>query len=715
MKGGAPPAHQDAPRYDSGLDCLSLVARFHGVMADPAELRCRLGLTALPRDYPALHQAAREIGLKTRRVSKGFGQLPVTPLPALAITTAGEYVVVARANPECALVLDPLEKTPREVKRQAFEAGWSGEVVLVTRSGASLFSHQQFGFSWFYRAIVKYRRLLAEVVVTSFFIQLFALITPLFFQVIIDKVLVHGSLTTLDVLAVGLLAVSLFEVILGALRTYIFSHTTNRIDVSLGAKLFRHLLALPLSYFEARRVGDTVARIRELESIRGFLTGSALTVVVDLCFTVVFLVVMYLYSQTLTLIVLASLPCYATLSLLITPVLRSRLNEKFHQGAENHSFLVETVHAIQTIKSSATEPYGQKSWEERLASYVNASFRATNLSNLANQMASMINKVTIVLILWAGARLVIDGALSIGQLVAFNMLAGRVSGPVLRMFQLWQDFQQAGISIARLGDILNSPREPSLSPGRTSPPVIHGRVTLDDVTFRYRADSRDVLCNINVDISPGEIVAIVGASGSGKSTITKLIQRLYLPRTGQVLIDGIDLGLIDPMWLRRSVGVVLQESFLFNRSIRDNIALGDVSLSMGQIVHAARLAGAHQFILELPEGYDTVVGEQGSSLSGGQRQRIAIARTLVTNPPVLIFDEATSALDYESERLIQDNMRTICRNRTVFIIAHRLSAIREAQRVFVLERGQIVESGNPKELLKQAGHFARLHALQAEG
>ena len=699
---------------DSALDCLSLVARFHGVMAGSAELGARLGPVQIPRDYAGLHQAAKLIGLKTRRVTKRFWQLPSTPLPAIAITTGHEYVVVARANRERVLVLDPFDPTPRELTEDEFEADWSGEIVLVKRGSGAPAEHQRFGFSWFYQAIVKYRRLLAEVVVTSFFIQLFALVTPLFFQVIIDKVLVHRSMTTLDVLAVGLLAVSFFEVVLSTLRTYVFSHTTNRIDVGLGAELFKHLLALPMSYFEARRVGDTVARVKELESVRGFLTGSALTVVVDLCFTLVFLVVMYLYSRSLTLIVLGTLPCYAALSLVITPMLRSRLSEKFNRGAENHSFLVETVHGIQTIKSSATEPYGQKNWEERLASYVNASFRATNLSNLANQSAALINKVTVVLILWFGARLVMDGALTIGQLVAFNMLASRVSGPVLRMFQLWQEFQQAGISIARLGDILNAPREPSLNPGRTSPPVLVGRISLEEVTFRYRPDGRDVLSKVSIDVSPGEIVAIVGASGSGKSTITKLIQRLHLPQSGRVLIDDIDLALVDPMWLRRSIGVVLQESFLFNRPVRENIALGDVTLGMEQIVRAARLAGAHDFILELPEGYDTVVGEQGSNLSGGQKQRIAIARALATNPQILVFDEATSALDYESERLIQNNMRTICRDRTVFIIAHRLTAIREARRIFVLERGRIIESGSRKELLKRAGHFARLHALQAE-
>ena len=319
--------------------------------------------------------------------------------------------MVARANAQQVLVLDPLQHGPREMAAREFEAGWSGHIVLLTRRTSCASQDQRFGFPWFYREILKYRRLLAEVIVTSLFIQLLGLITPLFFQVIIDKVLVHRSLTTLDVLATGLLAVSLFEVILSALRTYLFSHTTNRIDVSLGAELFSHLLALPLSYFEARRVGDTVARVRELESVRSFLTGSGLTVAVDLGFTVVFLVVMYLYSQVLTLVVLATLPCYASLSLAITPVLRNRLSEKFNRGAENHSFLVETVHGIQTIKSSATEPYGQKRWEERLAGYVNASFRATNLSNIANQLAALINKVTVVLILWIGARLVMEGEL----------------------------------------------------------------------------------------------------------------------------------------------------------------------------------------------------------------------------------------------------------------------------------------------------------------
>lgn len=349
---------------------------------------------------------------------------------------------------------------------------------------------RRFDFSWFIPAVLKYRRFLAEVLLASFFIQLLALITPLFFQVVIDKVLVHRGLTTLDVLAFGLLVVSLFDVVLNGLRTYVFSHTTNRIDVTLGADLFKHLLRLPLAYFEARRVGDTVARVREIESIRNFITGSSITLVIDLLFTVVFFAVMYLYSPTLTLVLLAAIPFYGLLTAFVTPILRARLHEKFNRGADNQAFLVESVNGIQTLKASAVEPQSQRRWEEKLSKYVGASFKATNLGNISNQAASFINKVTVLLILWLGARLVIDGDLSVGQLVAFNMLAGRVSGPIIRLVQLWQDFQQAGISVQRLGDILNAQPEPAHSPGRASLPRLEGRVAFDGVTFRYHPDGR---------------------------------------------------------------------------------------------------------------------------------------------------------------------------------------------------------------------------------
>jgi ATP-binding cassette, subfamily B, bacterial HlyB/CyaB len=502
-------------------------------------------------------------------------------------------------------------------------------------------------------------------------------------------------------------------VIIGILRTYLFAHTTNRIDVELGARLFRHLLALPIAYFQARRVGDSVARVRELENIRNFLTSSALTLVIDLSFTFVFLAVMFVYSPFLTFVVLGSFPFYIAISAAATPLFHARLDEKFKRGAENQAFLVESVTGVETLKALAVEPQIQRRWEEQLAGYVAASFRVVSLGNVASQSVQFISKVVTAAILFFGAKLVIDGELTVGELVAFNILAGRVSTPVLRLAQIWQDFHQARLSVARLGDILNTMPEPSMSVGRSNLPAIRGQVTFEHVTFRYRLDAAEALHDLCFDVTPGQVVGLVGSSGSGKSTLVKLVQRLYVPESGRVLIDGVDLAMVDMAWLRRQVGVVLQENVLFNCSVRENIALADPAMPMERIIAAASLAGAHEFILELPEGYDTLVGERGASLSGGQRQRIAIARALITDPRILIFDEATSSLDYESERIIQENMRHIVQRRTVFVVAHRLSTVRHADRIIAIERGRIVEDGTHDELIGKGGRYAKLHCLQA--
>lgn len=700
-------------RLDTGLSSLAMIAGFFGLPADIAQLGHRFGTAAEPLTAADLLRAARQLGFKARAITSSFERLARTALPALAQHTDGHYFVLAKLDGDKVLIQDPLEPRPLALPRAIFEEAWSGTLILITRRTALLDDNARFGFQWFVPAIVKYRALFAEVLIASFFLQAFALITPLFFQVVIDKVLVHNGLTTLDVLAFGLIVVALFEAVLGGLRTYLFAHTTNRIDVLLGAKLFRHLLALPLAYFEARRVGDSVARVRELENVRNFITGSALTVVIDLLFTAVFLAVMYCYSPVLTLIVLGSIPGYALLSAVVTPILRARVHDKFNRGADNQAFLVESVGGLGTLKAMAAEPQMQRRWEEQLAGYIDASFKAGNLNNIANQIAGFINKLVTALILWVGARAVIAGELSVGQLIAFNMLAGRVSGPVLRLVQLWQDFQQAGVSVQRLGDILNTPIEPSHNRNRSCLPQLHGRIGFDHVTFRYRPDGAEVLRNVTLDIPAGQVIGIVGRSGSGKSTLAKLIQRLYVPEAGRVLVDGVDLAMVDTAWLRHRIGVVLQENILFNRSVRDNIALGDPGLPMQAVVQAAQLAGAHEFILEMPHGYDTLVGEHGSTLSGGQRQRLAIARALVTQPRVLILDEATSALDYESERILQQNMRAICQGRTVVIIAHRLSTVRHAERIVVLERGQVAEQGSHDELVQRGGHYARLWALQS--
>ncbi len=704
---------------DSGLACLLLIARLQGINAEAEQLRHEFSVDGQPLSEQEILLAARKLGLRAKRVKVEMARLAHTPLPAIAVSThvpgtPVDYFVLARVEGEHALIQSPAIGRPETLSRQALEERFSGVLILLTPLSPTSGAAAHFDFSWFVPAIVKYRRQLAEVLLVSAVLQGFALVTPLFFQVVMDKVLVHRGFTTLDVLAVGLTVVVLFEVGLSVLRSYVFAHTTSRIDVELGARLFRHLLDLPLAYFRARRVGDSVARVRELENIRAFLTGSALTVLLDAVFSVVFIVVMFCYSGWLTLIVVLSLPAYALVSALCTPLLRARLNEKFQRGADNQAFLVETVSGIDTVKAMAVEPHWSRKWDAQLAAYVTANMRTTFLGTLANSGVSLISKLVMVATLYLGARLVIAGDLSVGQLIAFNMLAGQVAQPVIRLAQLWTDFQQTGLSVARLGDILNTPIE--VAGNKPALPRLAGRVQWQEVVFRYRADGPEVLKGIDLDIAQGEVVGIVGRSGSGKSTLAKLIQRLYVPERGRVLIDGLDTALADSSSLRRQIGMVLQENLLFNRSIRDNIALASPGSSLASVMAAAELAGAHEFITDLPEGYETMVGEHGATLSGGQRQRIAIARALLTEPRILILDEATSALDYESERVIQRHMQAICRGRTVIIIAHRLSAVRDANRIVVLDAGRIAEMGSHAELImRPEGHYARLFRLQTEG
>lgn len=709
---------------DTGLSCLIMLLKFLGKAAEPEQIRHQRGKGDVSFEIEDILLACKQVEVKARAKKADWKKLSKMPLPAIGRDKDGLFFIIAKIasndnkgieegdEGEKVLIQSPLGEKPEILSKEKFLEMWSGDVILMTTRAMLAGAARKFDVTWFIPAIVKYRKILYEILIASFFLQLFALMTPMIFQVVIDKVLVHKGLTTLDVMIMALVVVSTFEVVVGGLRTYVFSHTTNRVDVELGAKLFRHLLALPLSYFECRRVGDSVARVRELDTIREFLTSSSITLVIDVLFTFVFLAVMYLYSPTLLLVVLISLPCYVLVSVIITPILRARLEEKFQRGARNQAFLVETVTGIQTLKAVGVEPQMQRTWEENLAGYVHSGFRAAMLGNIGSQSVQYINKITTAVTLFWGAILVIEGDITVGQLVAFNMLAGRVSGPVLRLAQLWQDFQQARISLDRLGDILNSPTEPTYNPNRTTLPDIKGQVEFDGVTFRYRPDGAEVLRRVNLVIPEGQVLGIVGPSGSGKSTLTKLIQRLYVPESGRVLVDGVDLAMVDPAWLRRQVGVVLQENLLFNRSVRENIALADPTMSMDRVIEAAKMAGAHEFILELTEGYDTIIDERGANLSGGQRQRMAIARALITNPRILILDEATSALDAESEEIIQNNLKKIAKGRTVIIIAHRLSAIKQASRIITVERGEITEDGTHAELIKKNGRYADLYKRQ---
>jgi len=713
--GLAVPEQNPASAEDCGLRCLLVIAQFHGVAADAEQLRHR---AALPEGTPFsdrdLLLAAKSLGLRARRVETSAARLAKLPLPALLLDEGHRHFIVARiADDGRALIQEADDGTPHVIPVSQVLQRSGGRAILIASRASIAGDLMRFDVSWFIPAVVKYRRFLVEVLLLSATLQLFALMAPLMFQVVMDKVLVNQAFSTLNVVCGVLLLSTVCETALTGLRNYILAHTTSRMDVELGARLFRHLLALPLGYFEARRVGDTVTRVRELESIRSFLTGQALTSLIDFVFSFFFVGIMCLYSLWLTVVVVASLPVYAAISALLNPVFRQRLNQKFARSADNHSMLVETIAGMETVKAMAVEPQFTRHWDNQLAAYVSAGFRVSTLANVGQQLVQLTGKLVSVLTLFLGARLVISGKLTVGELVAFNMMAQRVSGPVLRLAQLWQDFQQVGISIQRLGDILNTRTEMALS--RQALPKIEGRIEFKDIHFRYRTDSPWILRAINFAIAPGQIVGIVGRSGSGKSTLTKLLQRLYLPEQGQITIDGHDLALCDPAWLRRQVGVVLQENLLFNRSVRDNIALTDPGAPLDRIIEVAHLAGVHDVITKLPEGYDTRVGENGSGLSGGQKQRIAIARALLSNPRILVFDEATGALDYETERVIQSNMKHIVSGRTVIIVAHRLSAVRHADRILAMDNGQVVESGHHDELVARRGYYANLVSLQNQG
>ncbi|MCZ7470016.1 type I secretion system permease/ATPase [Agrobacterium sp. O3.4] len=701
--------------YDRGLVALCAIASHYRIAADPKKLTHELAIGGSAQSRDIL-RAAKIVGLKARLIqTKSAKRISSLPTPAIICSTEGNYgLYLGAASDGIYSVADPVSLLVRHVDISTLLETSEGRFILVQRrfTGPGV-SREAFGFRWFLPSLFRYRKAFGHVLVASLFVQIFALITPLFFQVVVDKVLAHRSYSTLIVLVIGLVALGLFDVILQYLRSYTLSHTTNRIDVELGQRLFRHMMNLPLSYFETRAAGQTVARIRELETIRDFLTGQGLFSGLDLIFTAVFIFVLFCYSTTLAWIVVASIPFYIVIGVLIRPFLKERIDEKFDRGAYSQQLLVETVVGIQTLKASAVEPVVSAQWEERLAAYVRSSFTATMLAAKGQNAIQYISKVTSAALLMFGAQSVINGELTVGALVAFNMIASQVSQPILRLSQLWQDFQQVQISVSRLADILNAPTEPRPKTAVNLPPP-KGALEFRRVNFRYRSDTPNVLNDINVSIRPGEVVGIVGASGSGKSTLTKLVQRFYMPDSGQVFLDGQDISQTDPIWLRSHIGVVLQENMLFNRTVHDNIAFSNPAMPRDIVVRMARMSGADEFITKLPRGYDTMIEERGANLSGGQRQRIALARALATNPPLLILDEATSALDYESERIILQNMRDIVRGRTVIIIAHRLATVRYCNRIIGMKDGAITEQGTHEELLARPdGTYAHLWKLQS--
>ena len=654
-------------------------------------------------------EAGEKLGLTVRRLQTTWSELRQLSFPALLHWQQEHWVVVYGVKGSKIIIANPLNPSQKceSLPQSAVEAAWNGHLWQVELSQRA----EKFNLLWFLPAVWRYRSLLGEVLFASFTLQLLGLATPIITQVVIDKVMVQESLPTLDVMAIALLLVALFEAFLGSLRLFIFTHTARRLDLSLSAQVFSHLMRLPLAYFESRRVGDTVARVQELEQIRQFLTGTALTVILDSIFAVVYLALMFYYNIKLTWVALAVLPLFAILTLVATPILRNWLNETFNRSADSQSFLVETVTGIHAVKAHAAEKPARDRWEGLFARFIRTGFKASTTSNISSNIGDFLTKFSSLLILWFGAVLVIDHKLTIGQLVAFQMLSARVTGPLLRLVQLWQNLQQVLLSVDRIGDILNVAPEAEPGTGLVLP-ELQGQVIFDQVFFRYRPNTEAILRGISFTVKPGMFVGIVGRSGSGKSTLSKLLQRLYPIESGRILIDGFDIKSADLASLRQQIGVVLQEDFLFNGSILENITLGNPDITAEQVVEAARLAVAHDFISAMPQGYETNVGERGTALSGGQRQRIALARLFLCGAPILILDEATSALDSETEQQLLKNLQRVSQNRTVFMIAHRFEPLKRADLIVVLEQGVLMEQGTHLELIQKKGLYWSLYERQ---
>ena len=699
---------------DSALACFQMLAQhfqipfrrevIHRVLKDQI---ARSGTISLP----VAGAISELMGLKAQLVNIPAKAVPRLNPPALLRWQDGLAVLYDARDRELTLGVPEsgiVRRTP-----QAFGEVWGegGQVLLLEKTKET--PQQRFGLQWFLPSVKRYSGVLILVFIASFFVQLFALANPLMIQVIIDKVIVQGSLPTLNILGGFLLAIAVFEAVLTALRTYLFVDTTNRIDMALGSEIIDHLLRLPLRYFEKRPVGELSSRINELERIRQFLTGTALTVVLDSVFSVVYILVMLLYSWKLTLASLASVPFFVALTLVFSPVIRRQLRQKAERNAHTQAHLVEVMTGIQTVKAQNIELRARWRWQERYARYVSAGFQNVITSTIASASSNFLNKISGLVVLWFGAALVLGGELTLGQLIAFRIIAGYVTSPLLRLAQLWQNFQETALSLERLSDIVDTPQEAEQDRDNIPMPLVSGRVKYENVTFRFKRSGPLQLNGVDLEVEPGTFVGVVGQSGAGKSTLTKLLARLYEPEGGRILVDDYDISKVEMYSLRRQIGVVPQETLLFEGSVQENIALTNPDATTDEIIEAAKAAAAHEFIMDLPAGYNTRVGERGASLSGGQRQRIAIARTVLQRPRLLILDEATSALDYATEQQVSQNLARVFADRTVFFITHRLATIKHsADTILMMDAGRIVEQGTHAELMSLKGHYFYLYQQQ---
>lgn len=699
----------------TGLCSVGNILRHMGISVSDQDLIREYRLKDKELQWKSLSDVAQKYKLKAEVLKPTADELREIPVPALVRFKGGSYAVIGVNNDEAVFLLDPNQEKPVAMPRATFIKVWSGEVMTFMPRLTWQLVRKRFNLDWFYSVILHYKRPFIEVAIASLFLQSMGIALPLFTQVVVDKVIANSGMSTLTVLGIAMAVFCVFQGLMGGLRTYLLSHTTNKLDAILGTRLFRHLIALPLPYYEHRRVGDTLMRVGALNSVREFLTGTTLTTILDLVFSVVFILFMLYYSVPLTLIALIVIPLYIVQNVWAMPIVRRKIEEVWRTGAARQSFLIETVTGMQTVKSMAVEPQFAKKWEHLLSRYVQATFNSAAFNIVIGTGSQMIQRISTLAILWYGGHMVMDGKFTLGQLIAFQMIASQALTPLTKILSMWPNVQQMLLSLERLGDILHTRMEPIFRSPAKALPAVQGKIVMKDVSFRYRLDTPLALNKVSLTVEAGQKIGIVGRSGSGKSTLTSIVQRLYIPESGQVLIDDVDLAQADYNWIRGHIGVVMQDNYLFNGSVRDNIALAKPTAGMDEVIQAAKMAGAHEFILELEEGYDTKVGERGAGLSGGQRQRIAIARALLTNPPVLIFDEATSALDYESERIIMGNLENIAAQRTMLIIAHRLSTVEKCDKIIVVDRGSIAEAGTHDELIAYNGIYKNLYEQQEVG
>lgn len=698
-----------ATKDNGGIDAVVYAGNHFHKKSTKTQLKHALGVNHSNLSDMQIREAADYIGLKSQVTKVKSNELETLPLPVL-IEIDNSWKVLTKSADGSSLLYDPTTQLDQQSELSLSSQLSMYKVMLVADERLSN-KEVKFGLSWFAPSIWRQKSQMRDVFFYAIALQIFALVSPLLFQNVIDKVLVGRSLSSLHVLAMAMLALAIAEPAYSYLRNTVFGHLASQVNAELSGRLYRHLVGLPLTYFKQRQTGQIIARVREMAQIRQFLTGSTLMLVLDLIFVAVFIAVMFHYASTLTWLVIGSLIIYFLLWLIAGPLIRKKVESEYESDADATTFLTEAVTGIETIKTTATEHRFLHQWQRILSQQLKRSFDAQKSGLIAGQSIALIQKLTAALLLWWGVSAVLNGELTPGELVAFNMLAGHVTQPVLRLAQIWQDFQHTLIALKRVGDILDEPKENSKQ-GLASVPELNGGIEFHNIRFRYHEDAPEVLANLSLEIKPGQFIGITGPSGSGKSTITRLLQRLYVPQHGQVLVDGMDLAIADPISLRRNMSVVLQDSILFSGSVADNIRLSKPQASDEEMRHAAQLAGALEFIEELPHGFDQPVGEKGSSLSGGQRQRVALARALLVNPRILLLDEATSALDYNSEAAIMSNMDEICRGRTVISIAHRLNTLRHADNILVLDKGQVCENGTHDELVEKEGLYAKLWKQQ---